>query len=234
MDSKLVKARKHHICSACGQLIVPGELYCAQRWAPWELEDGDGHYWSQPACRWCADRVWSAFRGDLWSAEFLDEWVWEEMWRWLQLAGVEMDWTIPAEYKQPLRAAQKAARAVLERTRNRASLIAFYRAIGVDPWAEWTPEDRWNRVATCTPAGYLYRCGFRRSPEGGLDHMLDTSGFPGQEWWRCGGCNQHPCSCTCPMPLTYVADCVWEEFADFLSVETFAEVAGELREAMFP
>lgn len=109
--TKLVKARKHHICVACRQLIIPGEVYRYQHWAPWEVEDGDkdGKYYSAPACRWCANRIWKMLGPyGYWSEEILYDWLWEEMCYWLRKVDIEISW--PDEvYQEPLKVAQQEA-----------------------------------------------------------------------------------------------------------------------------
>ena len=200
MQRHLSVARKHHLCSAWAQLIVPGELYRDQWWAPWQGEDNDGYWYHAPACRWCAEHYWKDTLKDD-TAERV--WGDNEVWTWVEeqpvryLKGFQECWEVPIpgwsgcqlvdEVHQPLRAAQKAARATWEQSRGKPTLVAFYRAIGVDPWEEWTPESRWNRVKTCTPAGFLYRCGLRRPHGGGLDRLPNAAlllGWEGFQEWR--------------------------------------------------
>lgn len=187
MTPTLTRSTKYRQCRACRQLILPGEVYCAQVWAPWECAS-DGHYWSQPACRWCSEGYWKADDGDGWSEDWAQTWADEQAGRWLEgfdhleppgPPGFRRGRQIREEFSEPLDTAQKQA----------SAFLAFLRR-----FAKGAKPATLRRVG---PA--LLAIGFQRPPEGGLDHMLSTSGLPGEEWWRCDGCQQHPCDCTCPM-----------------------------------
>lgn len=134
---------------------MPGELYVRQRWAPWEQDpDCDPTtWWSQPACRWCAEQVWKCLEkepfGDrAWSEEFASEWASEECHRWLRLAGEDYlvpeggslpDYRPRPEYREALRTAQREAAAFM-----------FLRRFCPCPLGHFRSS---------YPAGYLFRCG---------------------------------------------------------------------------
>lgn len=136
--TKLTTAAKYHQCSACLQLIVPGELYAAQRWAPWECHpDGDKMWFSQPACRWCAEHYWKTTHPqDGWWEEAAQEWASDECHRWLREVGVDyclLPYYAREEYRKPLRTAQKQANAFmafLRRFAKHAKPAAIRRGLG--------------------------------------------------------------------------------------------------------
>lgn len=117
MTIRLARSRRFRLCIACHQLILPGELYADQRWAPWECEDGS--WWSQPACRWCSEGYWKANDGDGWSDDWAQAWVDEQPGRWLEgfdcFEPVGPRWGRPVrdEFTEPLETAQKQARAFM-------------------------------------------------------------------------------------------------------------------------
>lgn len=181
---RLTRCRKPRLCAVCYQLILPGELYIRQRFAPWEQEDGDS-WWDQSGCRWCVERFWRFCQAvdveeDLrepfpWNTDYATEWYAAERLRWVG----EQRWIGNSNtFAQSLRVIQKRDRAVLRWCRRCPHI----------------PTDL-NLVA------YLQECGFKPGMEGGLDHMLTCGQIPGLEWWRCGTCNQHPCDCACEGPV---------------------------------
>ena len=214
MTIRLARSRRFRLCIACHQLILPGELYADQRWAPWECEDGS--WWSQPACRWCSEGYWKADDGDGWSDDWAQAWVDEQPGRWLEgfdcFEPVGPRWGRPVrdEFTEPLETAQKQA----------SAFMAFLRRFA-----------KGARPATIRRVGpALLACGFQRGPEGSLDHLLSCGALPGFEWWRCGGCDGHPCRCTClgPWKLEW-SDGIHTALGDFLRLRTLGE---EMQEAL--
>jgi len=113
MKMKLARSRRFRLCTACHQLILPGELYADQRWAPWECEDSDGSWWSQPACRWCSEGYWKHDDGDGWSDDWAQAWVDEQPGRWLEGFDCFEPRPVREEFTEPLEIAQKQARAFM-------------------------------------------------------------------------------------------------------------------------
>lgn len=119
MTSRLARSRTYRQCCACRQLILPGELYCDQRWAPWEQDpDGDPDgWWSQPACRWCAEHYWKHDDGDGWSEDWAATWADEQADRWLRgldcFEGPPWRGHVREEFTEPYERAQMEATAFM-------------------------------------------------------------------------------------------------------------------------
>lgn len=149
MISRLARSRKFRQCIACRQLILPGEVYTDQRWPPWEC-DSDGHWWSQPACRFCAEGYWKGDDGDGWSDDWASTWADEEAGRWLEGLGFGR-W----DCTEPLERAQREATA----------FMAFLRRFA-----------KHARLSTVRRVGLkLLDIGFQRPPEAVRDALGEVA-----------------------------------------------------------
>lgn len=109
MTSELRISKQYRLCACCSQLIVLGEMYLYQSWAPWEQEDRTSKYYISPSCRWCGDRYWKWVnrRGEyddrLWMAECDGcEWVQFEMLTWLSMFVDGVSYRNLEDYRGPL------------------------------------------------------------------------------------------------------------------------------------